>query len=256
MVQISSSFCSLRPCVSCLTAKDNTCLCFPTLYCLSFRTGSDSSPHHCRWFWRPPNRWPNKVREQRRQPCLCLFISVQLFSKNSRLSDLCHNLSAHSHSVRLSFTFLGSQVGHAAAAAEALRLLFPAALRSAHRPPGLVFLGCRLFASCFISPFPSSAPSSLASCPFNCLYIFSSSNHFPLSPNLLCSLTWVLKDGSTHICAAKSCRSAGTYCSCKRCQPASIVFMNHFLSTFFLFFFSTCGVAASLLVFSLFSWGY
>lgn len=154
----------------------------------------------------------------------------------------------------LSFTFLRSQVGHAAAA-QAPRLLFPLAPRSAHRPPGLVFLGCRLFASCFISPFSPVLHRPRHPVPFTISLCTQAPIIFPLSPNLPCMLTRVLKDGSAHICAAKSCRPAGTYCSYKRCQPASIVFMNHFLSTFFLFF-STCGVAASLLVFSLFSWGY
>lgn len=126
-------------------------------------------------------------------------------------------------------------MGHAAAA-EALRLLFPPAPRSARRPPGLVFLGCRLFASCLISSLSFFLLSSIFILSLQLsLYFLNLQSFFPLSPNLLCTLTRVLKDGSAHICAAKSCRPAGTYCSCRRCQPAPISFMNHFLSTFFFF---------------------
>lgn len=229
-----SSFRSLRPCVSCPTAKDNTCLCFLTLYCLSFRTGSDSSPDRRRWSGGP--RTDDQIRFGSKDGNLvCACLSASSSSPKTPVLPICVTTCLRTPTLSGSHLHFRSQVGHAAAA-EALRLLFPPAPRSARRPPGLVFLGCRLFASCLISSLSFFLLSSIFILSLQLsLYFLNLQSFFPLSPNLLCTLTRVLKDGSAHICAAKSCRPAGTYCSCRRCQPAPISFMNHFLSTFFFF---------------------
>lgn len=222
-----SSFCLLRPCVSCLTAKDNTCLCFLTLYCLSFRSGSDSSPDRRRWSGGP--RTDDQIRFGSKDGNLvCACLSASSSSPKTPVLPICVTTclrtptlsGSHLHFSDHKWATLppprpsGSSLGSPSS-----RLCFPWMSSVCILPHFIPLLFPPLL---HLHPVPST------------ISLFSQSALlFPLSPNLLCTLTQVLKDGSAHICAAKSRCPAGTYCSCRRCQPAPISFMNHFLSTFF-----------------------
>lgn len=172
-----SSFHSLRPCVSRPTAKDNTCLCFLTLYCLSFRTGSESSPDRRRWSGGP--RTHDQIRfgsKDGNLVCACLSASssspktpvlpicVTTCLRTPTLSGSHLHFSDHKRATPLPPRPCGSS---------SLRLLARLAVLPALFSLDVV---CLHPASFHPSPFSSSTPSS--SCPFNYLSIFSICNPF------------------------------------------------------------------------------
>lgn len=108
--------------------------------------------------------------------CACLSASSSS-PENSRPSDLCHNLSAHSHSLRPLIYISQITSGPRCRRSGPATPLPPGSLHGSpsSRPcfPWMSSI-CILF---HFSSF-SCAPSSSASCPFHYLSIYSSSNHF------------------------------------------------------------------------------
>lgn len=174
------------------------------------------------------DQWPNKVETK----TATLFVPVYQYPSHPPLpsSDLCHNLSAYSHTpAPIYISWITS--GPCCTLGTLLHFLTGPSMQL---HSSLVSLGCCLFSACLIPSLCLSV--SPASCPF---IFFSFLNPtLSLSPNLLClhvpefTLHSVLKDGFAHICSAKSSHPSGTDCSYELCQPSPIRLMNHFLLTF------------------------
>lgn len=109
-------------------------------------------PTHCRWLWQPPNQTDDQKRFGSKDGvlvCACLSASS---SSPEKTPVLPIRVTTCLHTPTLSGSHLHFP-DHKWATLPPLRprgSSCPPAPRSAHRPPGLVFLGCCLIVSCFI----------------------------------------------------------------------------------------------------------